>query len=99
MNAWHVVFVFFAALGLFCFLWGMMSLFLPRSRGNWLLCPGREGDLGIVFLFLWLRGMGILTCPLKVLDQGLSDAQKKWLVWKEIEVCSANALDLGENIP
>ncbi len=95
MDAWHVLFAVFSAFGLFTFLWAVLGLWLPRCEKGWILCPGPE----FVPVYLWLRGLGIVTCPMKVLGTNLSPEAKNWLIHKEIQIIDPDTLDLKEDIP
>ncbi len=97
---WQLVFAVFAAFGLLSALWAVWGMLLPACRDGWLLCPGKPGSLGFVGMYLWLRGVGLVSCPLMVLDIGLSDAQRKRLTDQGIEILTAeelpNRLFIGE---
>ena len=82
MLVLHVLLAFFAAFGLFCALWAILGFWLPRCRDGWILCRGTS----FVPTYLWLRGMGIVNCPLRVLDENLSEEERNWLTFKEIEI-------------
>lgn len=81
-----------AAFGLLSVLWALFGWLLPACRRGWLLYPGRSEDLSFVGIYLWLRGMGIVRCPLILADLGLSDAEKQRLSEKGIEICSPSEL-------
>lgn len=52
-----------AAFGAFSMLWALLGWLLPAGQGCVLVCFGQP-DEGILSRFLWLRGAGLLTCPL-----------------------------------
>ena len=81
-----------AAFGLVSVLWALFGWLLPVCRRDWLLCPGRPGEPGFVPVYLWLRGMGIVRCPLILLDLGLSDMEKRDLAAKGIELYGPSEL-------
>ncbi len=85
MIGW-VILAFLAAFGLFCAVWAAAGIFLPPCREGWLLCPGRGDVPSFAYLYLWLRGMGLLSCPLAVLDLGLSEEARQFLEEKGIEI-------------
>lgn len=97
MLGFHVFFAFLAALGLFTLLWGLMGFFLPGCQNGFLLCTRVE----FVPVYLWLRGFGIVTCPLVVLEERVSAQQRRALLKKEIAVHSREELLqwLGKDIP
>ncbi len=82
MLVLHVFFVFLAAFGLFCAIWAVVSFFLPSCSTGWICCS----ELRFVPTYLWLRGMGIVTCPLAVVNPDLSEEARNWLTHKEIEI-------------
>ena len=81
-----------AAFGLLSVLWALFGWLLPVCRRGWLLYPGRSEDLSFVAVYLWLRSMGIVRCPLILADLGLSDAEKRRLTEKGIEIYSPSEL-------
>ncbi len=85
---WQLLLSVFAAFGLVCALWAMFGFLLPVCREGWLLYPGRTGKLTFVQVYLWLRGMGLLRCPLILADLGLSETERKCLENQGIEIYS-----------
>lgn len=83
-----------AAFGLFSVLWALFGWLLPGGKGGWLLYPGKpgEGELSFVRRYLWLKGIGLLNCPLIVADLGLSCRERQWLRDMGIELCSLEEL-------
>ena len=77
-----------AAFGLLSLMWALFGWLLPVCREGWVLCPGETGKLSFVYVYLWLRGMGLVKCPLILADMGLDDAEKARLTDKGIEICS-----------
>ena len=52
-----------AAWGFLCALWAALGWLLPDGRGCALVCVGQP-DMGIVSRWKWLKGLGLLRCPL-----------------------------------
>lgn len=79
-----------AAFGAFSVLWAMLGWLLPAGQEEVLVLPGRKGKgaLPNAGRYLWLRGLGLLKCPMVMADAGLSDREKVWLEHKGIEICS-----------
>ena len=79
-----------AAFGLFCVLWALFGWLLPGGKEGWLVYPGGpgEGELSFVRRYLWLKGMGLINCPLIIMDLGLCDREREWLSSKGIEIYS-----------
>ena len=72
----YFVIGFFAALGAFSLLWGLLGWLLPAGQGCALVCLG-EPDEGILSRYLWLHGTGLLRCPLlAVVPPEASDSGK-----------------------
>lgn len=81
-----------AAFGVLSVLWALFGWLLPVCDAQWLLGPGQPGSLGFVYLYLWLRWVGLVRCPLILADLGLSDAERVWLENKGIELYSLEEL-------
>lgn len=77
-----------AAFGLLSLMWALFGWLLPACREGWVLCPGETGKLSFVNVYLWLRGMGLVKCPLILVDMGLEEAEKDRLTDEGIEICS-----------
>ncbi len=92
----------FAAIGLMSVLWAVLGGLLPVCREGWLLYPGRSGKLNFVPVYLWLRSLGLVRCPLILVDLGLSDGERQRLESREIRVMSpeeiAQRLTIGAEI-
>ena len=82
---WYVLLGFLAAYGALSALWAGLGWLLPGLRGCALVYMGRPCE-GIRRRYRWLRGLGLLSCPLLAVTQ---DEETE-----EIEVCSReNLLD------
>ncbi|MGN0978348.1 MAG: hypothetical protein ACI4PH_09870 [Faecousia sp.] len=86
--AGYLVLAVLAAFGVLSLLWALFGWLLPVCREGWILCPGKPGELSNVYVYLWLRSMGIVKCPLILADLGLSEKERAWLTEKGIEICS-----------
>lgn len=78
-----------AAFGGLCALWALFGWLLSAGRGGVLVYSGvsEAGAMAFARRFLWLRDWGLLQCALVVVDSGLSEAGRKQLMWKGIELC------------
>lgn len=56
-----------AAIGLLSVLWALCGWLLPGGHGCVLVCYGTP-DEGICSRYRWLRGTGLLNCPLVAVD-------------------------------
>ena len=61
--AGYVILGTLAAFGLLGILWAVFGVLLPGGKGCAVVCFG-EPELELVAVFHWLRGLGILRCPL-----------------------------------
>ncbi len=78
-----------SAFGLMCGVWVLCGLLLPGGCKGTLLYQGEDALL-FARRYLWLREMGLMHCPLSVLEP---DAQARaWLETQGIEICSREAL-------
>ncbi len=57
-----------AAFGALCALWAVFGCFLAKDKDLYLVCRGKPGEETLAYLN-WLRGLGILRCPLIVAEE------------------------------
>lgn len=84
--AGYLVVAVLAAFGVLSLLWALFGWLLPVCREGWILCPGKPGELSAVYVFLWLRSVGLVKCPLVLVDLGLSREERACLTEKGIEI-------------
>ncbi|MGM9549351.1 MAG: hypothetical protein ACI3V5_05855 [Faecousia sp.] len=79
-----------AAFGLVSALWALYGLLLPHDRDGVLYAPARPGKTETSFArrYLWLRELGLMRCPLVMVDLGLSPGERDWLTDRGITICS-----------
>ena len=82
---WFVLLGVLAAFGAFSAVWAILGWLLPGAGGCALVCVGMP-DEGIRSRYRWLRGMGLLNCPL------IAVAEETKAVGKETEICSREDL-------
>lgn len=91
-----------AALGL-ALLGGILfgRLLCPAPGGaQWLLIPGRGDGAGLeqtVRAAMWLRGLGLLRCPVAIVDAGLNEQGRRLAAhlagrWGGVRLCTAKQL-------
>ena len=70
-----------AAYGTLCALWAALGWLLSGGEGGVLICRGSSGmtECALIRRYLLLRGMGLLACPLIVVDTGLADPERRRL--------------------
>ena len=99
----EVLTALFCAAGLALALWWLVGRLLrpiPRQK----LCalvPGRGDGEGLeqsVRAFIWLRSLGLLSCPVVIADAGLTSAGRELalrlaLRWPEVVLWPAGALE------
>lgn len=83
--AGYVVLGALAAFGLVCAVWVLWGLLYPASERGMLIYIG-NGTPAMVRRYLWLKEMGVLRCPLAVMDP--EDLDITWLEEQGIEICS-----------
>lgn len=89
---WMLILAVLAAFGVLSICWALFGWFLPACQDGWLLFPGKSGSCSFVGIYLWLRGAGILKCPLVLADFDLSEPEKRFFQDQGIEVCSLSEL-------
>ncbi len=63
-----------AAFGALCAVWALWGLLLPGARGGVLVCLCcRGGEEAMVRRYGWLRDLGLLRCPMVLLDSSLAE--------------------------
>ena len=103
---WDIPLAVICAFGLAVVGWGLFGLLLrPRPGGEaWVVLPGRgegEGLEQLVRSFIWLRGMGLLRCPIVIANVDLTPAgwelaSRLTARWPEVALWPA--AELGEYI-
>lgn len=88
----YVVIALLAAMGLMSLCWCAAGWLLPVCRDGWLLCPAGEDGPAFVPVYLWLKSLGLVRCPLVVLDLGMDGQRRQYLQEKEIVVCTPEQL-------
>ena len=69
---WYFVLGTLAAFGAVCGLWVLLGWMIPVGKGCALVCWGEAGE-EILTGFRWLRGLGLLHCPLIVVTEELGE--------------------------
>ncbi len=80
MAAW-IPWIVMSAFGLVCVLWVLIGLFLPVRRGAAmvLLCRGDADEVMLAARYTWLYDLGLIHCPLVLVDCGMTLTQQKQL--------------------
>ena len=83
-----------AAFGLVSALWALYGFLLPPYRDGVLFAPGRPGAAEGSFArrYFWLRELGLIRGKLVLVDFGLSDEERDWLLERGVEVCTPEQL-------
>lgn len=92
---WYFIVGALAAFGLLCILWILYGCLLGKARGGVLVClcdGSREADL--VLRYSQLRSIGLLRCPLVLLDSKLTQREQEILRRRHpsIDFCTLDAL-------
>lgn len=95
MIVWIVLTVL-AAFGLLCAVWAMFGMFLPGQQGGAMvcICRGAAGEEQLLRYWGWLKGLGLLRCPVLVLDGGMTREELDRLLHcrQDVELCTLEAL-------
>lgn len=88
MAAWIVIGAL-AAFGGLCVLWVLFGFLLPGQRGavTVCLCCGNGAEEALIRRYHWMRDVGLVHCPLVLLDGGLSEEYKAALTQRGLTVC------------
>ncbi len=89
-----VILCVFAAFGVLCVLWVLLGCLLPRYCGTAMVCAchGEDPD-GLIRRHRWLRDLGLIHCPLILVDCGMTEQQKHLLEGRHgIEICTPEEL-------
>ena len=77
---WYVLLGFFAAVGVLSLLWLCAGLFLPDEKKQPVaICCPQNGTLTLLRRYRWLRELGLVRCPIVLLDSDLSLQEQKTL--------------------
>lgn len=89
-----IVLAVLGAFGLLCVLWVLFGFLLPGQRGGAavLLCRGDPEEEAVLRRYLWLYNAGLIRCPLLMVDCGLTEQQRIWLVKHPIILCTPEEL-------
>ena len=89
-----IVLAVLGAFGLLCTVWGLFGFLLPGQRGAAavFLCRGEVGEEAVLRRYLWLYNMGLVRCPLLLVDCGLSQQERLRLEKAPFILCSAEEL-------
>lgn len=85
-----------AAFGVLCVLWAFLGWMLPGQKGVTMVyvCRGENVE-AVLRRYRWLRDMGLVHERLLIVDEGMTEQQKRILEGKHgIEICTrAQAAD------
>lgn len=85
---WYILLGFLSAFGALGILWCLAGWLLAAGPQGWVLCPASAEQPGFVPVYLWLRSLGLIRCPLIVMDQGLTDIQRRAYLTQGLRVYS-----------
>lgn len=89
-----IVLTVLGAFGLFCAIWVLFGFLLPGGQGaaGVLLCRGEAGEEAVLRRYLWLCNMGLIRCPLLLVDCGLSETDRLRLEQYPVTLCTFGQL-------
>ncbi len=73
--AGFVILGMLAAFGALCAIWILAGTLLPRPKGGVLVYTARGQEERILRRYCWLRDLGLLRCPLVLLDSRLPESR------------------------
>lgn len=94
MVAGYIVLGTLAAFGLVSALWVLYGLLLPGNRDGVLYAPAWPGAAEDSFVrrYLWLRELGLMREELIMVDYGLGDGERDWLMARGVTLCPPEKL-------
>ena len=84
-----------AAFGTLSALWALFGFLLPAQRGAAAVCLCRSGgqEEPVIRRYLWLWNMGLVRCPLLLVDCGLTEKERtRLLKFKHVTICTPEEL-------
>jgi hypothetical protein len=87
--AGYILLGLLAAFGAFSALWALFGWLLPDGRQGMLISMG-DPERSVVRRYLWLRSVGLLSCPLILVEPECRDAG--YLSGQGIEICTPEEL-------
>ena len=87
--AGYILLGLLAAFGAFSAVWALLGWILSGGRQGILVSFG-DGNRSFVRRYLWLRSLGLVSCPLILVEQTKSDSD--YLTERGIEICTPEEL-------
>lgn len=90
-----IILTVLAAFGVLSALWALFGFLLPGQRGPVMVCLCRSGgkEEAVIRRYRWLRDLGLLHCPLILVDGGLTEEERVRLGKQDVEICTLAELD------
>ncbi len=89
MGIWFL-WAMLAAFGALSGLWAIAGFFLPRQKRTamvcWCGCP--DGAASAIRRYRWLHSLGVLRCPLILIDEGLTESEQHRIRKQGIILCT-----------
>ena len=89
-----------AAFGAVSALWIAYGLCCGKPVGKLLILS--DGKKGLIRRLLWLREIGLLSCPMVLIDPNLDEMDAMWVLSRGVEIWNTSRLgeadDIGERI-
>ena len=73
-----------AAFGMLCALWLIYGFCCGKPEGTVLILS--RGQQGLIRRCLWLREMGLLRCPMVLIDPELDEMDTHWILSRGVEI-------------
>lgn len=91
-----IILAVLAAFGVLSVIWALFGFLLPGQRGTAMVCLCRgDGEEEIVLRhYGWLRGLGLVRCPLLLVDCGITEEERTRLLHLKqgVDICTMEEL-------
>lgn len=91
-----IILAVLAAFGVLSVLWALLGFLLPGQRGTAMVYLWRDYGEGEQALrhFGWLRDLGLLRCPLLLIDCGMTEEERARVLTNRpgVEICTLEEL-------
>lgn len=96
MGIWFL-WAMLAAFGALSGLWALAGFFLPRQKRTAMVCLCRcpHAAAAAIRRYRWLYSLGLLRCPLIIIDGGLMEQERNRLIKQGVILCTPEELLSG----
>ena len=91
-----IILAVLAAFGVLSVMWALFGFLLPGQRGTAMvcLCRGDGAEESVLRHYGWLRDLGLVRCPLLLVDCGITEEERTRLLRLKqgVEICTMEEL-------